>query len=244
MASQFQNRLVGTIIVVASAVLFLPSLLDGQKEEYRDEFVAIPIQPEQPTPKPKQPLSTETTLVADNETFNLEQLPEAVVVAQTQAKGDIEIVEVEEVTVKPELKQLDQTKVVKRPTPAPAKATPKPKVKVTEAPKPQAVAKVKPTPKPKPVVKPQTNPAPEFKGAAWVVQLGAFRNASNVNALVKKLRKAGYTVHTVPATVTQDVINKVYVGPDVSAQKLEKSLPKLKQLTGLQGKVVPYSPLR
>ncbi|RJG47696.1 cell division protein DedD [Motilimonas pumila] len=244
MASQFQNRLVGTIIVVASAVLFLPSLLDGQKEEYRDEFVAIPIQPEQPTPKPKQPLSTETTLVASNEEFNLEQLPEAVVVAQTGAKGDIEIVEVEEVTVLPELKQLDQTKVVKRPKPTPATPKPTPKVKPQATPAPKAVVKVTPKPKPKPTVKPKSNPAPDFKGAAWVVQLGAFRNAGNVNALVKKLKKAGYTVHTVPATVTQDVINKVYVGPDVSAQKLEKSLPKLKQLTGLQGKVVPYSPLR
>ena len=43
MASQFQNRLVGITILVASVVIFLPSIIDGKKTAYEDEFVATPI---------------------------------------------------------------------------------------------------------------------------------------------------------------------------------------------------------
>ncbi len=43
MASKFQNRLVGTIVLVALGVIVLPGLLDGQKKHYQDEFAAIPV---------------------------------------------------------------------------------------------------------------------------------------------------------------------------------------------------------
>lgn len=36
MASKFQNRLVGTIVLVALGVIILPGLLDGQKKHYQD----------------------------------------------------------------------------------------------------------------------------------------------------------------------------------------------------------------
>ena len=45
MASKFQNRLTGTIVLVALGVIILPGLLDGQKKHYRDEFAAIPLVP-------------------------------------------------------------------------------------------------------------------------------------------------------------------------------------------------------
>ena len=35
MASKFQNRLVGTIVLVALGVIILPGLLDGQKKHYQ-----------------------------------------------------------------------------------------------------------------------------------------------------------------------------------------------------------------
>ena len=44
MASKFQNRLVGTIVLVALGVIILPGLLDGQKT-LSDEFAAIPLVP-------------------------------------------------------------------------------------------------------------------------------------------------------------------------------------------------------
>jgi DedD protein len=46
MASKFQSRLVGTIVLVAVGVIILPDLLDGKKLHYKEEFASIPIKPE------------------------------------------------------------------------------------------------------------------------------------------------------------------------------------------------------
>lgn len=43
MASKFQNRLVGTIILVVLGVIILPNLLDGKKKHYQDKFVTMPL---------------------------------------------------------------------------------------------------------------------------------------------------------------------------------------------------------
>lgn len=45
MASKFQNRLVGTIVIVAVGVIVLPILLDGNKKYNETEFAAIPLVP-------------------------------------------------------------------------------------------------------------------------------------------------------------------------------------------------------
>ncbi|PXA71085.1 MULTISPECIES: SPOR domain-containing protein [Vibrio] len=46
MASKFQSRLVGTIILVAIGVIVLPDLLDGKKMHYQEEVASIPLRPE------------------------------------------------------------------------------------------------------------------------------------------------------------------------------------------------------
>ena len=46
MNSALQNRLVGTVIIVALAVIFLPDLLDGKKKTKQDIQVSIPKVPE------------------------------------------------------------------------------------------------------------------------------------------------------------------------------------------------------
>lgn len=48
MASAFQNRLVGTVIIVALVVIFLPDILDGEKQTHDGRFVSLPDAPEIP----------------------------------------------------------------------------------------------------------------------------------------------------------------------------------------------------
>ena len=45
MARKFQNRVVGTLVLVALGVIVLPGLLDGQTKHYQDEFAALPLVP-------------------------------------------------------------------------------------------------------------------------------------------------------------------------------------------------------
>jgi len=64
-ASALQNRLVGTVIVVAVAVIFLPDMLDGKKTSNQDVFVNVPPAPNQkpivnPEPFPAERVASAT----------------------------------------------------------------------------------------------------------------------------------------------------------------------------------------
>ena len=60
--------------------------------------------------------------------------------------------------------------------------------------------------------------------------------------IVGKLRGAGYRVYTSPSTPVQGKITRILVGPDASKEKLKGSLGELKQLSGLSGVVMGYTP--
>lgn len=65
MASALQNRLVGTVILVAVAVIFLPDMLDGKKSSNQDVFVNVPPAPNQkpivnPEPFPAERVASAT----------------------------------------------------------------------------------------------------------------------------------------------------------------------------------------
>ncbi|GLX82626.1 SPOR domain-containing protein [Thalassotalea eurytherma] len=72
MSTPFQNRIVGTVIVAAAAIIFLPDLLDGKKKTYQEQFQQIPQPPKVEkvtTPKefPEQKLNAiEKPEVADD----------------------------------------------------------------------------------------------------------------------------------------------------------------------------------
>ena len=111
MASKFQSRLVGTIILVAVGVIVLPDVLDGKKLHYKEEFASIPIKPE---------------LDSDVENFEILEpvedditLPDSPVEAVVQEREDAQVAVSEPEpapTSKPEvIKQPEQVEVVTRP---------------------------------------------------------------------------------------------------------------------------------
>ncbi|WP_025566024.1 SPOR domain-containing protein [Psychromonas sp. SP041] len=203
MDSQFKNRLVGVTILVALVVIFLPSLIDGKKTTYQQEFVATPIKPEL---KEHSKTFPETTAV-NNEQLIIENEPNGDDQSETESTSDWKVEEVA------------STVVIDEPTAQPAE--------------------IKSAPTPKPV----TVKAPVFDDPAWTIQLGAFQNKANINTLLKKLNKAGFQAHTVPKEVIDGQLTRVFVGPDISKEKLEEKLPRLKSLTSLNGKLVPFNPI-
>lgn len=217
MASKFQNRLVGTIVLVALGVIVLPGLLDGQKKHYQDEFAAIPL-----VPKP-------------GDRDEPDMMPAATQALPTQPpEGAAEEVRAGDAAAP----SLDPSRMATTssadldPIPAPVEP-PKPK------PKPQPVAI---TPVPVPAPKPVAEETPAPTGKAYVVQLGALKNADKVNEIVGKLRGAGFRVYTSPSTPVQGKITRILVGPDASRDKLKNSLGELQKISGLSGVVMGYSP--
>ncbi|KFX04752.1 cell division protein DedD [Pectobacterium betavasculorum] len=244
MASKFQNRLVGTVILVALGVIVLPGLLDGKKKHYEDEFASIPL-----IPKPGDSNEMES-LPALNPSLPSQPPEGAEAAMQNSAESEAPETKLPE-TKAPETSTPPSSSrsgtntpamtappvVVERPplqTPAPV--TPKPQ------PKPEVKPEVKPKPEPKPEVKPETQPTQQAPvGQAYIVQLGALKNADKVNEIVAKLRLSGYRAYTVPSTPVSGQITRIYVGPDASKQKLESSLGELQQLSGLSGQVRAHS---
>lgn len=200
MASQFKNRLVGITILVALVVIFLPSLIDGEKTSYQQEFVSTPIKPE---------LKQHTKTVSNTPSIKQEKI-----VIENSKPNELENNKLNGAEWKVE--EIAATVVIDE--------------KQTQV-TPTAV---------------QTKKEPEkvnFTDPAWTIQLGAFENKANINTLLKKLNKAGFRAHTIPKVVMDGQLTRVFVGPDVSKGKLESNLPRLKSLTGLNGKLIPFSPI-
>ncbi|MGO2569383.1 MAG: cell division protein DedD [Serratia proteamaculans] len=243
MASKFQNRLVGTVILVALGVIILPGLLDGKKKHYEDEFAAIPLVPKAgdveendvlppvSQPLPAQPPEGAGALV-EQQAANEAAAQQAVRQPTQQPTLVTPPVETRpQPTPQPKPKPVEvKPKPVQQPKPVEVKPVVKPETR--PEPKPE------PTPEPAPVQKPAEEKAPA--GQAYVVQLGALKNAAKVNEVVASLRLSGYRAFTVPSTPVQGQITRIYVGPDASKQKLQSSLSALNSISGLSGQVKPY----
>ncbi|HDX9111875.1 TPA: cell division protein DedD [Klebsiella michiganensis] len=226
MASKFQNRLVGTIVLVALGVIILPGLLDGQKKHYQDEFAAIPLVPK-PGDRDEPDMLPAATQALPS------QPPEGA--AEEVRAGDAAAPSLDPSRIPVNNNSFD---VVQEPVVAP-KPQPKPQPKPVEKPQPQQQQVAAQTPPPKPQQQAEI-PAPT--GKAYVVQLGALKNADKVNEIVGKLRASGFKVYTSPSTPVQGKITRILVGPDTSKDKLKGQLGELKQLSGLSGVVMGYSP--
>lgn len=213
MASKFQNRLVGAVVLVAVGVIFLPTLFDGDKKYNEDQFASIPLVPK---PGDEQdiesiaPIEQTTTPSTPSEGASEAMISEAVTgVEQPQVSTP----EVSVPQVEPSTPVVEPPKVVNPPVEPPTTPTP-PAVPETTAP----------------------------KGEAWVVQLGALKNAAKVEEIIAKMHLSGYPVYTVPARPVSGKVTRIYIGPNASKAELQAMLPRLKELTGLQGEVRAYKP--
>ncbi|WP_326430776.1 cell division protein DedD [Enterobacter bugandensis] len=228
MASKFQNRLTGTIVLVALGVIILPGLLDGQKKHYQDEFAAIPLVPkpgdrDEPDmlPAATQALPAQPPEGAAEEVRAGDAAAPSLDPSRLAANNNIEIDPV----------PVEKPNPVEKPKPV-EKPQPKPQQQRDKAAEQLAAASETPPPA-------KQDAAPT--GKAYVVQLGALKNADKVNEVVGKLRSAGYRVYTSPSTPVQGKITRILVGPEASKDKLKGSLGELKQISGLSGVVMSYS---
>ena len=66
LSTPFQNRLVGTVIVAAAVIIFLPDILDGKKESNQTDFDAIPSAPEFTGKIDQKSFPTDALVVKEN----------------------------------------------------------------------------------------------------------------------------------------------------------------------------------
>ena len=219
MSTPFKNRLVGTIIVAAVVVIFLPDVLDGEKKSYQDDFEAIPSAPaftgelsskEFPVDKvviKKQPQeSTELALDGDKVIDDSD-----ISSASNEQVND----KVAKITVASQnANNINNTSIV--------------------------------SPVTREDTKPLINREPEkaVVKEAWVIHLGSFKHKKNVEQLLSKLKANGYVTFTQPIETSHGTLTKVFIGPELIKSSLDKKIPKLKALTEIQGKVARFHPTK
>ncbi|RUO67275.1 SPOR domain-containing protein [Idiomarina ramblicola] len=181
MSSPLQNRLVGTLILVALAVIIIPDVLDGEKKGPVEPMETIPLKPTVEE-ELKKPQTLSDTTVA------------------------------EPVTVKEEQSAIEKTA---------DSAAPVNDDNDIQAP-------------------PRQPSEYAVDGKAWVIQLGAFSQEDSVKQLISQLQAKGFAAYSQKASGSSLI--RVLVGPDTSKAELEKQLAPLKELTGLEGKVITYRP--
>ena len=219
MSSAFQNRLVGTAIVVAIVVIFLPDLLDGKQESKRNLFVELPQKPPMKTVQAPEPFDTAKVEVAATRKVEvisekaLDDAPSENLTTETQSASRTPDVQV------PDVYENKSTASV-----ADVVAKGKPKASSLEQ---QTVV--------------EQDVDKLLASAGWVVQLGSFRHQKNVKELLNRLDKAGYRAFSRPVKTNSGTLTKVFVGPDLQKENLESALSHLKELTQLQGRVTPFT---
>ncbi|HIE5096599.1 SPOR domain-containing protein [uncultured Stenotrophomonas sp.] len=125
-------------------------------------------------------------------------------------------------------------------TPAAKPEPPKPVAKPEPA-KPEA----KPEPKPeatasKPATAPATPAAPAASGVGFAVQLGAFGQASDADALRDKVRAAGFSAFVEQVRTDKGTLHRVRVGPVANRADAEQLKAQVAAKVGVAGMVRPH----
>ncbi|MET4679676.1 SPOR domain-containing protein [Stenotrophomonas rhizophila] len=130
-------------------------------------------------------------------------------------------------TVKTE--SLPAEPVAAAPKPEPKPAAPKPEPKQAPAPKPETAAP--------PVAAPA---APAASSVGFAVQLGAFGQAAEANALRDKVRAAGFSAFVEQVRTEKGTLNRVRVGPVANRGDAENLKAQVAAKVGVAGMVRPH----
>lgn len=240
MTSAFKNRLIGSSILIIAAIVFLPDLLDGQKQVVKDEFKAIPQRPEFSTVQQEQ-VFTKQQLAEKQQELLATPVNQPAVDAALPDNSFAEVTagapgseaSTDSAAMVAQAAQGTDTDPIPVPTDNPL--APEPAVDTL-------AQSVTPPATEKPV---ELKGNPALNETAWIVRVGSFSKVDNATALVAKLKEAGFTTFTRSTTNAQgQSMVSVVVGPELKKERLEQKLPQLQQLTGIAGlKLTAFKPI-
>lgn len=220
-----KQRMVGALVLVALAVIFLPMLFTREDEmrQVRVEAPQAPAMPSLPDVKVEPVQVPEPQALPDPS----EQPP--VVVDESTAP-----VSAPTQPITPSPAQVAQVPVAKSPAPAPAaKAEARPVPPATPAPAATATASAS---KPATASKIDANGLP----VSWSIQLASLSNRAGADNLQKTLRSQGYNAYIRSA----DGMNRVFVGPLIERAEAERLRDVINRQQNLKGIVVRFQPER
>ena len=215
----YKQRMVGALVLVALAVIFLPMLFSRQDEQ-RQVTVEAPAAPQAPVVPQVQ---VEPVAVPEPQALPQEPVPSDEEIAQQEAPSTA-IAPTVPVTPAPAAKPVAPTVA---PAPAPAnKPTVAPGQPITAAPgKPDTT---------------QSRVDANGLSVSWSVQLASLSSRASAESLQKSLRSQGYNAYI----RTADGKNRVFVGPLIERAEADRLRDLLNRKQNLKGFVVRFQPER
>lgn len=211
----YKQRMVGALVLVALAVIFLPMLFSRQDEQ-RQVTVEAPAAPQAPSVPQVQ---VEPVVVPEPQALPQEPVPSDDEIAQQEASSTA-IAPSVPVAPAPAAKPV-------APTPAPVnKPTVAPSQPITAAPgKPDTT---------------QSRVDANGLSVSWSVQLASLSSRASAESLQKSLRSQGYNAYI----RTADGKNRVFVGPLIERAEADRLRDLLGRQQNLKGFVVRFQPER
>ncbi|MEE4747696.1 SPOR domain-containing protein [Pseudomonas alliivorans] len=214
----FKQRMVGALVLIALAVIFLPMLFTRQDESHPVQ-VDAPAAPQAPA---SQQVQVEPVTVPEPQALPQEPVPDEDDVAVSNQPPSMPI------------------------APAPAAQAPAasapPAVKPAPAPKsaPVPAAPAAPAAPSAPAVAKAAPSGVDANGlsVSWSVQLASMSNRANADNLQKTLRTQGYNAYI----RTADGVNRVFVGPLIERAEADRLRDQLDKQQKLKGIVVRFQP--
>lgn len=237
MDNTVKQRVIGAVVLVALAVIFVPMLLEKSGDDLGPVGGNLPDQPEQivndriePLTLPEPPPETEPAQVV------LDQPAAAdATVAGTTEPATPSPADAAPTAPTPGVAE----EAVTAPQPAvPVPTAPAAAPVVTPTPAAPAPAATATAPSSAPAAKPAPAPAKVLSG--WVVQLASLASKSNAMALQEKLRGLGYTAFVEEIKMPQGVLYRVRVGPELERSNAENVRNRLEQQVQIKGIVTRY----
>ncbi|MHC8354765.1 SPOR domain-containing protein [Pseudomonas sp. LB3P81] len=213
----YKQRMVGALVLVALAVIFLPMLFSRQDEQ-RQVTVDAPAAPQVPSVPQVQ---VEPVVVPEPQALPQEPVPSDDDIAQ-QEEPTMPIASTAPAAHAPAAKS-----VTPPPAPAPVnKPTTAPGQPITAAPgKPDTT---------------QSRVDANGLSVSWSVQLASLSNRASAENLQKTLRSQGYNAYI----RTADGKNRVFVGPLIERAEADRLRDLLNRQQNLKGFVVRFQPER
>ncbi|WEK29557.1 MAG: SPOR domain-containing protein [Candidatus Pseudomonas phytovorans] len=209
-----KQRMVGALVLVALAVIFLPMLFT-REDEMRQVHVEAPQAPAMPSlPEVK----VGPVAVPEPQAIAEEPQQPPVVVDESTAPAATPS---QPITPSPQTQAQVQPARPQAPAPAPA---PKVEAKPAATPAPAASSKI------------DVNGLP----VSWSIQLASLSNRAGAEKLQQALRSQGYNAYIRAA----GGMNRVYVGPLIERAEAERTRDAINRKNSLKGFVVRFQPER
>ncbi|MEX5572898.1 SPOR domain-containing protein [Pseudomonas lijiangensis] len=221
----FKQRMVGALVLIAVAVIFLPMLFTRQ-DEVRQVQVEAPAAPQapvapqvkvDPVPVPEPQILPQEPVPGEEDMSSASQLPPSMPIAPAPPVASAPA-------------QAPAQAAAPAPAPKPAKPAP-------------AATPAAPAPAPAPATTAKAAPSgvdANGLSVSWSVQLASMSNRANADNLQKTLRAQGYNAYI----RTADGVNRVFVGPLIERAEADRLRDQLDKQQKLKGIVVRFQPER